>query len=54
MNFQNNLLGKFFFPGIWTCELESAGEKASAEVELSVAKEPEVDFLIVFVGFFVR
>jgi len=30
--------------GIWTCELESGGEKASAEVELSVAKEPEVDW----------
>jgi len=30
--------------GIWTCELESGGEQATAEVELSVAKKPEVDW----------
>jgi len=30
--------------GIWSCELESEGEQASAEVELSVAMEPEVDW----------
>jgi len=30
--------------GIWTCKLESGGEQASAEVELSVAMEPEVDW----------
>jgi len=30
--------------GMWTCELKSGEEQASAEVELSVAKEPEVDW----------
>jgi len=30
--------------GFWTCELESGGEKAIGKVELSVAREPEVDW----------
>jgi len=30
--------------GVWTCELESGEERATDEVELSVAKEPEVDW----------
>jgi len=30
--------------GVWTCELELGEERATDEVELSVAKEPEVDW----------
>ena len=48
MNYHHDLIVKniiiiaIIIPGMWTCELKSGDEQASAEVELSVAMEPEV------------
>ena len=41
------------FAGVWTCELESGEERATDEVELSVAKEPEV-FVHFFIFFLIK